>query len=65
MMMEASATLPKATRHGPKPIVCKGLYSQQVKYAIDHIKNNVDLQNESVAFLKPKGGQWFYEIKNN
>ncbi|HCC3351570.1 TPA: helicase, partial [Salmonella enterica] len=53
----------KATRHGPKPIVCKGLYSQQVKYAIDHIKNNVDLQNESVAFLKPKGGQWFYEIK--
>lgn len=52
----------KATRHGPKPIVCKGLYSQQVKYAIDYIKNNVDLQNESVAFLKPKGGQWFYEI---
>ncbi|MFW8236200.1 helicase, partial [Klebsiella pneumoniae] len=53
----------KATRHGPKPVVCKGLYSQQVRYAIDYIHHNVDLQNESVAFLKPKGGQWFEEIE--
>lgn len=53
----------KATRHGPKPIVCKGKYSQQVRYAINYIQNNVNLDNESVAFLKPKGGQWFDEIK--
>ncbi|WP_312041375.1 3'-5' exonuclease [Pantoea eucalypti] len=53
----------KATRHGPKPIICKGKYSQQVRYAIDYINSNVDLKNESVAFLKPLGGGWFDEIK--
>ncbi|MBC8950016.1 3'-5' exonuclease [Xenorhabdus sp. TS4] len=53
----------QATRHGPKPIVCKGLYSQQVSYAIDYIRRHVDLETESVAFLKPKGGAWFNEIK--
>ncbi len=53
----------QATRHGQKPIVCKGLYSQQVQYAINHIRRNVNLETESVAFLKPKGGQWFDEIK--
>ncbi|EOX5553974.1 helicase [Yersinia enterocolitica] len=53
----------QTTRHGPKPIVCKGLYSQQVKYAINYIRRNVNLQTESVAFLKPKGGKWFSEIE--
>ncbi|MBA5237072.1 helicase [Pectobacterium aroidearum] len=53
----------QTTRHGPKPIVCKGLYSQQVKYAINYIHNNVNLQTESVAFLKPRGGKWFSEIE--
>ncbi|MFP0535964.1 3'-5' exonuclease [Klebsiella oxytoca] len=53
----------QTTRHGPKPVVCKGFYSQQVQYAIDYIRKNVNLENESVAFLKPKGGQWFSEIE--
>lgn len=53
----------KATKHGPKPIVCKGRHSQQVKYAIDYIREHVDLENESVAFLNPRGGRWFDEIK--
>lgn len=54
----------QTTRHGPRPKVCKGLYSQQVQYAINYIQQNVNLQTESVAFLKPKGGAWFSEIKN-
>lgn len=53
----------KATKHGPRPIVCKGTYPQQVQYAIDYIKRNVNLKTQSVAFLKPRGGQWFDEIK--
>lgn len=53
----------QTTRHGPKPIVCKGLYSQQIEYAINYIKQNVNLEAESVAFLKPKGGNWFSEVE--
>ncbi|MFS7198212.1 3'-5' exonuclease [Rahnella inusitata] len=54
----------QTTRHGPRPTVCKGLYSQQVQYAINYIQQNVNLQTESVAFLKPKGGGWFSEIES-
>ncbi|WP_421208632.1 3'-5' exonuclease [Aeromonas sp. 602396] len=53
----------KATRHGPKPIVCKGKHSQQVSFAIDYILKNINLQKESVAFLHPRGGDWFKEIE--
>lgn len=53
----------QTTRHGRKPIVCKGLYSEQVRFAIDYIHRSVDLNTESVAFLKPMGGNWFNEIK--
>lgn len=53
----------KATRHGPKPIVCKGKHSQQVRFAINYILNNINLKKESVAFLHPRGGNWFNEIE--
>lgn len=53
----------QTTRHGRKPIVCKGLYSQQINFAINYIHEYVDLNSQSVAFLKPKGGYWFYELK--
>ncbi|NWD47485.1 3'-5' exonuclease [Pseudomonas gingeri] len=53
-----------ATGHGLKPIVCKGLYSEQLKFSINWIKKNIDISKETVAFLKPKGGQWFKEIRN-
>jgi len=50
-------------RNGPKPLVLKGRYAKQAAFAIRYIQENVDLTRESVAFLKPKGGQWFDEIK--
>jgi DNA helicase IV len=50
-------------RTGPKPLVLKGKYSKQAEFAIRYIQKNVDLETESVAFLKPKGGQWFGEIR--
>lgn len=48
-----------ATRTGSKPIVVEGKYGDQLQYAIQFIKNYVDLRTETVAFLKPKGGAWF------
>lgn len=39
------------------PVMLKGLFQNQVKWAIDYIKRSVDLSKESVAFLHPKG--WF------
>ncbi|WP_323169729.1 3'-5' exonuclease [Pantoea agglomerans] len=49
------------TKEGDMPIVICGEYLNQVKYCISHIKENIDLTNQSVAFLHPKG--WFRDLK--
>jgi superfamily I DNA/RNA helicase len=49
----------RSERHGPRPIVAKGHYRDQVQFVIDHIRDHVDLTQESVAFLHPLGGGWF------
>jgi ATP-dependent exoDNAse (exonuclease V) beta subunit len=41
----------------------KGRYSRQLAFAIDFIKAKVDLKEETVAFLKPKGGKWFAQVR--
>jgi DNA helicase IV len=48
-----------ATMNGDIPIVLRGKYSKQLTWVIDYIKQNVDLRNDSIGFLKPKGGDWF------
>lgn len=63
---ESNGVLPNlaaATTHGPLPKVLRGLYRQQVAWAINHIVCNVDLKKDTVAFLKPKAGDWFSMIK--
>lgn len=50
--------------NGPLPEVIRGRYSQQLSSALRFIRANVDLSRESVAFLKPKGGRWFDEIRS-
>lgn len=45
---------------GITPIVLRGRYPQQVDWAIEHIRKNVDLENETVAFLHPNG--WFRSL---
>ncbi|MBY0446915.1 MAG: hypothetical protein K2Q15_17095, partial [Burkholderiales bacterium] len=60
------ATLPDfsaTTREGAKPLVLKGKYDSQVKYAISFIKENVNLATDSVAFLHPLGGGWFDRLE--
>jgi superfamily I DNA/RNA helicase len=48
-----------AMENGEKPRILKGLYNKQVSYAIEVIKRDINLSEESVAFLHPKGGGWF------
>lgn len=55
--------LAAATTHGVRPSVLRGLYSRQVEWAIDHIASHVDLEKDSVAFLKPQAGTWFSTVK--
>jgi superfamily I DNA/RNA helicase len=59
---DEDATLPdftKTKRSGRKPVVLSGRFSRQARWAVDYIKENVDLEKESVAFLHPRGGKWF------
>ncbi|MEV4762534.1 3'-5' exonuclease [Micromonospora chokoriensis] len=46
-------------REGDTPTMLVGTFSQQVDHALQTIKASVSMPNESIAFLHPKGGQWF------
>ena len=50
-------------RHGPVPVVLKGKYSRQLAFAMDYLRQEADVASESVAFLKPKGGNWFRALR--
>jgi superfamily I DNA/RNA helicase len=63
---DEDATLPdftRTTRRGRIPVVLKGRFSEQMRWAVNFIRNDVDLANESVAFLHPLGGGWFNFIR--
>jgi superfamily I DNA/RNA helicase len=51
------------TKHGPVPTVVVGKYADQLDWAITYIRDNLDLNTESVAFLKPLGGSWFNTLR--
>lgn len=62
MRVDADGSLPNldaATENGSLPQIITGTYSEQINWAINYINQNVDLETESVAFLKPQGGRWF------
>jgi len=62
MTAEDDGMLPRlesATTHGPLPTILRGRYNQQVAWALQFIRDEVDLEVESVAFLKPLGGGFF------
>lgn len=61
----ALPNLTTAESTGPLPTVIRGRYGQQLSAALRYIRDNVDLDRESVAFLKPKGGRWFDEIRRS
>jgi superfamily I DNA/RNA helicase len=47
------------SRSGPKPVVLAGLYSNQLAWTIENVVKPAIDAGESVAFLKPRGGNWF------
>jgi superfamily I DNA/RNA helicase len=48
-------------RGDAKPKLLRGTYPQQLDWAINYVKENVDLSKESVAFLHPLG--WLRDVK--
>ncbi|GAB2456337.1 superfamily I DNA/RNA helicase [Conyzicola lurida] len=52
-----------ATRTGPLPTVLTGLYNGQLDWAIENVVKPAVAANESVAFLKPRGGRWFDTVR--
>ncbi|UKA26670.1 hypothetical protein IHC93_07445 [Photobacterium damselae subsp. damselae] len=66
IQMDDNATLPQLDRisvHGSKPIVVIANFPSQITYIIDYIKENINLSEESIGFLHPKGGGWFDYLK--
>lgn len=64
--VEEDGALPRlesATRTGPLPVVLKGRYDQQASWALKYIRDKINLDEESVAFLKPQGGGYFDRLK--
>lgn len=60
LVIDDDATLPdfsRCEREGPLPIVLRGGFEPQLRYAITYIQAQVDLASETVAFLHPLG--WF------
>jgi DNA helicase IV len=65
--IDDDATIPdysSSTRNGEKPKVLCGKFSKQLEYVLKNITPLIDLDNESIAFLHPKGGGWFDGIKD-
>lgn len=60
----ALPNLESAQTTGQKPVVISGLYSKQIHWAVRYIQSSVDLENETVAFLKPEGGRWFDTVRS-
>lgn len=60
--VEDDGTLPDfktCIEGGPLPKVVAGRYSDQLDYMLREVVAKVDLTNESVAILQPRGGSWF------
>lgn len=53
-----------AVRGGKRPVVLRGKYSDQLDWAIDYLWDEVLDGDETVAFLHPKGGNWFSLLRH-
>jgi superfamily I DNA/RNA helicase len=50
-------------RDGPIPVVLRGRYSGQLNWAIRYLRSGQIGPDETVAFLHPRGGGWFSELR--
>jgi superfamily I DNA/RNA helicase len=49
---------------GPLPRVLRGRYSHQLDWTIDYLASHNVGPEDTVAFLHPKGGNWFRELRH-
>lgn len=54
--------LKACSKTGSKPVAYVGKFSEQVKAALLYLKNAVDLDNDTVAFVHPRG--WFDYLRS-
>jgi len=47
---------------GPTPEIVQGSFSKQIDHIFNYIEDNIDLEEDTVGFLHPKGGGWFRYI---
>jgi hypothetical protein len=50
-------------RDGHTPIVLVGRFGAQLDWCTNYLRDKVNLAEESVAFLHPKGGGFFDEVR--
>ena len=66
IVVDDDGTLPDFStceRSGPIPIVLVGKFGAQMNWCANYIRDKVNLAEESVAFLHPKGGGFFDEVR--
>jgi hypothetical protein len=63
VVLDEDGTQPQlmGLENNQRPVVLRGNYLDQVKWCIEYVKKNVDLVNQSVAFLHPQG--WFRDLR--
>lgn len=68
MAAEPDGSLPDlnaAQRNGQLPTIIRGRFSAQARWATDFIRQNVDLREETVAFLHPQGYGYFRALREH
>jgi superfamily I DNA/RNA helicase len=60
---EALPDFTGATTEGDRPWVLRGRYSRQLDWAIPYVLSEAVGPEDTVAFLHPKGGNWFSELR--
>lgn len=63
VVLDEDGTQPQLVglENNQRPVVLRGNYLDQMKWCIDYVKKDVDLANQSVAFLHPQG--WFRDLR--
>ena len=67
LQLDGDGQIPDFTscvRSGPLPVIVAGRYSQQINFILNRLIKTVDFEKESVAFLQPKGGGWFSDLRS-
>lgn len=52
------------TQEGPKPLLVRGRFKNQLAYVIDFLNTLDPDDNDSVAILHAKGGGWFSDVRD-